>query len=411
MTGRRPLRILFATPAYWPATSFGGPTRAAKELTEGLVRAGNEVNVLTTSLRTVNGRPAGRARSVRSTVGGVDVLYLATPLRYRWMGITPTLPFAWPWRERPDIVHVFGYRDVVTTLTAAWARSMRIPYVFEPLDMFVPQFRNVPLKRAFDRALGEPVAHGAALVVACSSHEQRQLVEAGLPEGRIRIRLNGFPAPPAGGHGALRARLGLDADDQLVLSVGRISFKKGLDLLVDAVAALDGVHLAIVGPDDGDGTLAALEAQRTALGVEDRVHLVGPLDTTSPSEVYGGADVFVLRLAKRELRDRRRRGGRLRCPDRCHGPLRDRGDTRRPRRSSCRAGPSRSARRSRRSSQRRSCVRGSQRPGPRWRARTRGTRWSTRQLDLYRDGARPCMADLTVVGQDPGFGGGALARR
>jgi glycosyltransferase involved in cell wall biosynthesis len=294
VTGRRPLRILFATPAYWPATSFGGPTRAAKELTEGLVRAGNEVNVLTTSLRTVNGRPAGRARSVRSTVGGVDVLYLATPLRYRWMGITPTLPFAWPWRERPDILHVFGYRDVVTTLTAAWARSMRIPYVFEPLDMFVPQFRNVSLKRAFDRALGEPVAHGAALVVACSSHEQRQLVEAGLPERRIRIRLNGFPAPPAGGHGALRARLGLDAGDQLVLSVGRISFKKGLDLLVDAVAALDGVHLAIVGPDDGDGTLAALEAQRTALGVEDRVHLVGPLDTTSPFEVYGGADVFVL---------------------------------------------------------------------------------------------------------------------
>jgi glycosyltransferase involved in cell wall biosynthesis len=294
VTGRRPLRILFATPAYWPATSFGGPTRAAKELTEGLVRAGNEVNVLTTSLRTVNGRPAGRARSVRSTVGGVDVLYLATPLRYRWMGITPTLPFAWPWRERPDIVHVFGYRDVVTTLTAAWARSMRIPYVFEPLDMFVPQFRNVSLKRAFDRALGEPVAHGAALVVACSSHEQRQLVEAGLPERRIRIRLNGFPAPPAGGHGALRARLGLDAGDQLVLSVGRISFKKGLDLLVDAVAALDGVHLAIVGPDDGDGTLAALEAQRTALAVEDRVHLVGPLDTTSPFEVYGGADVFVL---------------------------------------------------------------------------------------------------------------------
>jgi glycosyltransferase involved in cell wall biosynthesis len=171
---------------------------------------------------------------------------------------------------------------------------MRIPYVFEPLDMFVPQFRNVSLKRAFDRALGEPVAHGAALVVACSSHEQRQLVEAGLPEGRIRIRLNGFPAPPAGGQGALRARLGLDAGDQLVLSVGRISFKKGLDLLVDAVAALDGVHLAIVGPDDGDGTLAALEAQRTALGVEDRVHLVGPLDTTSPFEVYGGADVFVL---------------------------------------------------------------------------------------------------------------------
>jgi glycosyltransferase involved in cell wall biosynthesis len=289
-----PLRVLFATPAYWPATAFGGPTRAAKELTEGLVRSGHHASVLTTSLLTVDGPPARRLHSERAVVAGVDVRYLATPLRYRWMGITPGLPVAWPWRERPDIVHVFGYRDVVTTLTAAWAKALRVPYVFEPLDMFVPQFRNVPLKRAFDRALGQPVAHGAALVVACSSHEKRQLIGAGLPENRIRIRPNGFPSPPEDGHGALRARLGLDARDQLVLSVGRISFKKGLDLLIDAVAGLEGVHLAIVGPDDGDGTLAALEAQRTALGVEGRVHLVGPLDTSEPLTVYGDADVFVL---------------------------------------------------------------------------------------------------------------------
>jgi glycosyltransferase involved in cell wall biosynthesis len=289
------LQILFATPAYWPATAFGGPTRAAKELTEGLVRAGHRVDVLTTSLRTVDGGPAARLRSERATVGGVDVLYLATPARYRWMGITPTLPVAWPWRARPDVVHVFGYRDVVTTLTAAWARAMRVPYVFEPLDMFVPRYRNVPLKRAFDRVLGEPVAHGADLVVACSNHEKQQLVEAGLPADRIRIRPNGFPAPQAdGAAGRLRARLGLGPDEHLVLSVGRVSFKKGLDLLIDAVAALEGVHLAIVGPDDGDGTLAALEQQRRRLGVEKRIHLVGPLDTSNPREVYGDADVFVL---------------------------------------------------------------------------------------------------------------------
>ena len=290
-----PLRILFATPAYWPATAFGGPIRAAKELTEGLVRAGHRVDVLTTSLRTVDGPPAARLHSTRETVSGVDVHYLATPARYRWMGITPTLPAAWPWRDRPDIVHVFGYRDVVTTLTAAWARTMRVPYVFEPLDMFVPRFRNVPLKRAFDRMLGEPVAHAADLVVACSMHEKRQLVAAGLKDSRVETRANGFPPPPAArqGGGALRSRLGL-GDEPLVLSVGRISFKKGLDLLIEAVAALDDVHLAIVGPDDGDGTLAALERRRHALGVERRVHFVGPLDTERPQEVYGDADVFVL---------------------------------------------------------------------------------------------------------------------
>jgi len=264
----------------------------AKELTEGLVRAGHRVDVLTTSLREIGAPPASRLRTHAEIVEGVRVHYLATPARYRWMGITPTLPAQWTWRDRPDVVHVFGYRDVVTTLTAAWARALGIPYVFEPLDMFLPRFRNVPLKRAFDRVLGEPVARGAAVVVANSEHEKSQLAAAGLDARRIETRPNGFPPPRDGSGGALRQRLRLGADDPLVLNVGRVSFKKGLDLLLEAVAPLDGTHVAIVGPDDGDGTRERLERLRGDLGLERRVHLLGPLDTSA--DVYGDADVFVL---------------------------------------------------------------------------------------------------------------------
>lgn len=288
------MRVLFVSPAYWPATSFGGPTRVAKELTERLARAGHEVEVLTTTLRAIGEPPASRFRTRTEQSAGVRVRYLATPARYRWMGITPTLPLAWPWRRRPDVVHVFGYRDVVTTSTAAWARALRIPYVFEPLDMFVPRYRNVPLKRLFDRVLGLPVAHGAAVVIACSEHERGQLREAGLE--RIEVRPNGFPEPehPLPRPGLVRRRLGLSSDVPLVLSVGRLSFKKGLDLLVEAAAGLNGVHVAIVGPDDGDGTRQFLETRRRDLGLEDRVHLLGPLEISRPGDVYGDGDVFVL---------------------------------------------------------------------------------------------------------------------
>ena len=34
------------------------------------------------------------------------VTYLATPLRYRWMGVTPTLPVALRRLAKPDVVHV-----------------------------------------------------------------------------------------------------------------------------------------------------------------------------------------------------------------------------------------------------------------------------------------------------------------
>ena len=81
---------------------------------------------------------------------GATVHYLATPLRYRWMGITPTLPIALARLRRPDVVHVFGFRDPITTGTAAWCRIRRVPYVFEPLGMFEPRLRKVLLKRALD---------------------------------------------------------------------------------------------------------------------------------------------------------------------------------------------------------------------------------------------------------------------
>ena len=55
---RAPLRILFASPAYWPAHAFGGPVVVARELVARLTRDGPEVDVVTTTLVDVAQRPA-----------------------------------------------------------------------------------------------------------------------------------------------------------------------------------------------------------------------------------------------------------------------------------------------------------------------------------------------------------------
>ncbi len=288
------MRVLFATPAYWPAVAFGGPVWVARALTEGLAARGHRVDVVTTSLRSIGEPPAERVRTRTRTEAGVHVHELATPLRYRWMGITPSLPLVLRSLPRPDVVHVFGYRDVVTTLTAGWARARSIPYVFEPLDMYVRRYRNLPLKRSFDRLLGERVARGAALVLAVSELERVELIEAGLDPARVVVRPNGFPAPHTERGTILRARLGIGPEVPLVLNVGRISFKKGLDLLLEAVAGIPDVQLAIVGFDDGDGTYARLEALRARPELAGRVQLLPPFDDRQPRELYGEADVFVL---------------------------------------------------------------------------------------------------------------------
>ena len=160
------VRIVFAAPAWSPSHAFGGPVVAAGELVRRLVARGHEVEVLTTTIVDLEERPA--VRSSTGIVDGATVRYLGTPLRYRWMGLTPSLPLALARLRRPDVVHVFGFRDPITTGTAAWCRIRRVPYVFEPLGMFEPRLRKVLLKRALDGTLYRGVARGAAAVVVAS---------------------------------------------------------------------------------------------------------------------------------------------------------------------------------------------------------------------------------------------------
>jgi glycosyltransferase involved in cell wall biosynthesis len=286
------LRILFASPAYWPALAFGGPIWAARELNDRAAAAGHEVTVLTTSILDLHRERTFRTRTV--DVEGVTVHCLATPARYRWMGITPSLPLVLRRLPRPDVVHVFGFRDVVGTGVARWARRNGIPYVFEPLGMFTPRVRKVRFKHLFDASIVRNVVRGAAVVVTTSELEKRQLVAGGVAADRVEVRGNGFPPPapadtPAGT--PLRDRLEIDGAP-LVLYVGRLAKDKGIDLLVDAVGGLEGVHVVLVGPDDGHGVAARIAAAAAEPALAGRIHRLEP--ETRPLDLYREADVFVL---------------------------------------------------------------------------------------------------------------------
>ena len=258
---------------------------AARELVRRLVERGHDVDVVASAIRGLAGPAAHRSRS--EVVDGATVHYLATPLRYRWMGVTPTLPLALAHLSRPDVVHVYGFRDPVTTGTAAWCRLRRIPYVFEPLGMFAPRVRKLRLKRVLDPTLYRGIAAGAAAVVVASERERDDVVAAGVPERSVLVRGNGFPEPPpARDDGAARTRLGVGERTPLILYVGRVAAGKGLEHLAAVAEQLPEAHVVIVGPDDRHGTALLLERS-------PRVHVLPPTEEP-PFDLYRAADVFVL---------------------------------------------------------------------------------------------------------------------
>jgi phosphatidyl-myo-inositol dimannoside synthase len=98
---------------------------------------------------------------------------------------------------------------------------------------------------------------------------------------------------PSRNAGALRRRLGL-GDAPLLLTVARLVPHKGIDVALDALAALSTDYPRLRYVVVGDGEDAVRLTQRAAaLGIADRVAFMGSLSDEEIAEAYATAHVYV----------------------------------------------------------------------------------------------------------------------
>lgn len=285
------MRLLLVSQSYAPHYELGGQPVKVQALAEHLARRGHEVTVLTTNF--------GRARSTKELVlNGVRVHYAGYVARYRTVtlnvGVRRFLARAGPF----DAAHVFGYYDLLGPAATRWLRARGIPYVVEPIGTFRPIVRSIRKKRVYHAVLGRRVVEGAARVVATAPQESDELAKEGVPLAKLVVRRNGVDLAPferLPPRGRFRAEVGIPSGAPLVLYLGRVSRKKGLDLLVRAFAEQDArAHLAIVGPDDGDGCTAMLEREIARLGIASRAHLLPARFGDAKLTAFADADIFAL---------------------------------------------------------------------------------------------------------------------
>jgi len=301
------MRILSVTQSYAPFFEFGGPPEKIRVLSEGLVRLGHEVTVLTADwglerrLESLPGEPPAENGPFgkRREAQGVKAIYLPNWLHYRAVSWNPALPRYLRARlGNFGVVHIFGLYDLLGVRTAAAAARSGIPYVVEPIGMFVPIVRNLRLKRLYHQAFGHKMLMGAAAIVATAEQEKAELIAGGIPAQKIVLRRNGV-TPPAQmpQRGTFRKSMGIPAEGRLILFLGRLSRKKSPDLLLQAFAQVaashSAVHLAFVGPDES-GKLARLRQLTKELGLAGRVHFSDALSGDAKWAAYGDADIFVL---------------------------------------------------------------------------------------------------------------------
>jgi glycosyltransferase involved in cell wall biosynthesis len=307
------MRILNVTETYAPFLEFGGPPVKVRALAQGLAQRGHAVNVLTADWGLEKRlhhhsepdlQALGWDRSPfgwRHSQDGVQSIYLPSWFRYRALSWNPAVKrYCRARLQNFDLVHIFGIYDLLGPTVADAARSRHVPYIIEPIGMFVPIVRNVWLKRMYHYFVGRRLFAGASAVIATSDLEVRELAAAGVAPEKIALRRNGVESPaswPA--RGKFRASQGIPEQAKLILFLGRLSLKKSPELLLQAFGNLPeriGEHtlmLAFAGPDE-DSMQQHLASTASQLGIAARVKFSGPLYGDDKWAAYRDADAFVL---------------------------------------------------------------------------------------------------------------------
>lgn len=295
------LRVAMVIQRFRP--HFSGQGQQLELLCRTLVTRGVEPTVITsaydqpTAAEVVDGYRVVRLHS--------DLLgWAATGPRLRVRGpVLAARTFARLHRDGPfDLVHVHALTDALYG-SLAWGRWRRRPVLFEMTLLGVDDavtalgspHRLAPLRHAMFRRCDGYAAISPAL--------ERRYHDAGLPPEKLRLLPQGVdvdlfrPLPDPRG---VRAALGVPVDGPMLIFVGSLIHRKGIDVLLKAwteiTRARPDAHLVLVGrstlpvghPDEtywGDqlGRLPSSAAARIqTLGVRDDV-----------SQLLQAADVFL----------------------------------------------------------------------------------------------------------------------
>ncbi|MGE0039760.1 MAG: glycosyltransferase [Vicinamibacterales bacterium] len=257
--------------------AFGGTPRSVQRLAEGLHAGGLDVRVLTLRAKA---DVAFELEAAGIPVTALDIEARGVP------GASLALA-RWLRAERIGLLHTFLFHANLLGRVVGRAAGVPVILASERSTESAKLRRRVWLDRLTWWLASGWTTNAAAAARVMSARER-------IPAARIALVPSGVDAAlfaPRPRDAAFRARVGVAADDLLIVCVGRIDRYKGQEVVLEAFAEIAreraDARLLFV----GDGRhRAALEASAAPLG--PRVRFAGAVSDVRPA--LASADVFVL---------------------------------------------------------------------------------------------------------------------
>src|SRR5262245_22872442 len=289
------MRILHVVPTYFPAVRHGGPIFAVHGLCRALAARGHELQVFTTNRDGPGITPTPIATPVN--LDGVQIRYFPIPLlrRLYW---SPALGRALRHEiGKFDLVHLHSVFLWPTWAAARAARKFGIPYVLSPRGMLVKDLiarRSRLAKSAWIRLIERANVEQAAALHLTSQLESTELAYFGWRLPRLAVIPNAIDEPLLATGKLAPDVEAITREQPLVLFLGRLSWKKGLDRLLQAFTRTESGTLGIVGTDD-ENFAPQLVKLGADLQIADRVRILPRTVIGSEKErLFAAARVFVL---------------------------------------------------------------------------------------------------------------------
>jgi glycosyltransferase involved in cell wall biosynthesis len=291
------MRLLIVCPAFPPAYIYGGTPLTAYGLAKGLINQGHEVLVLTTN---ANGDanltvPLG----IRTLFDGVPVLYhprwKANPFFFA-SGLADNLR---DWGSRYDIALLRGNWQYIN-LVGSWMLHKKIPFLIYPEGTFDPwawAYRRVK-KRIYWHLIEKHNYQRAAGIVALTQNEARQVKAIGI-KPPVKVILNGifiedFENKISGG--SFDCKYAAWLKRPVALFLGRIHVKKGIDLLIKALALIhkDSRPILIIAGSGDKGYEEILKNQIRVSELEEDILFTGMVTGEEKLYLLQRSTIFVL---------------------------------------------------------------------------------------------------------------------
>lgn len=227
------MKILIVIENYLP--HIGGVETVFRNLSEGLVKKGHSVTIITHRLK---------GTKKKETIGGVQVCRIQS-LKSRYIFTFTSMPKALSLAREADIIHTTTYNGALPALIAS--RLSGKPSLITVHELLGENWNTFPgMSRAgasIHRFLERRIARlPFDIFVAVSKSTASQIAEAGVKKDKIRVVYNGLDYdhfdPSAYDSKKIRQKLDPKSDRFIILGYGRPGISKGFEYLIDAFPAI-----------------------------------------------------------------------------------------------------------------------------------------------------------------------------